>query len=311
MRQATVGQLFEFNRERLQLTHVSGSLDTRIFVNEESVWPADLVGHLNIIHAGRLQVIGAAEIAWAQQQPRERLQHYFTELVAAHPPALIVADGCEIPHLVQAVCEQGGVALLRSPLPSASIIDLLRGYLGRQLAEKISIHGVFMDVLGLGVLITGDSGVGKSELALELISRGHGLVADDIVEIARIGPEMLEGRCPELLRDFLEVRGLGVINIRTIFGETACRRKMKVKLVVHLQKPTPGIPEATRLPLDEQTQEMLGVPIRRVILPVAAGRNLAVLLEAAVRTTILLLRGIDANREFIERQRRAIENGGE
>jgi HPr kinase/phosphorylase len=112
----------------------------------------------------------------------------------------------------------------------------------RQLAETGTLHGVFMDVLGMGVLITGDSGVGKSELGLELISRGHGLVADDVVDVSRIGSDTLEGRCPELLKDFLEVRGLGLLNIRTVFGETACRRKMRLKLIVHLQKPTPGVP---------------------------------------------------------------------
>jgi HPr kinase/phosphorylase len=160
-----------------------------------------------------------------------------------------------------------------------------------------------MDVLGMGVLITGHSGVGKSELALELISRGHGLVADDVVEMARIAPTTIEGRCPGMLRDFLEVRGLGLLNIRTIFSETASRRKMKLKLIVHLQK-TLASDDAPRLPLDAQTQEVLGVPVRKVVIPVAAGRNLAVLLEAAVRNTILQLRGIDSMQDFTDRQQR-------
>jgi HPr kinase/phosphorylase len=161
----------------------------------------------------------------------------------------------------------------------------------------------------MGVLITGDSGVGKSELGLELISRGHGLVADDVVEVLRVSQDMLEGRCPPLLRDFLEVRGLGLLNIRTVFGETACRRKMRLKLIVHLQRPTPGVPEAARLPLDAQNETILGVPVRRVTIPVAAGRNLAVLLEAAVRSTILLFRGIDSMQEFLVRQQAALESG--
>jgi HPr kinase/phosphorylase len=189
------------------------------------------------------------------------------------------------------------------------VIDQLRAYLARELADQTTLHGVSMDVLGMGVLITGDSGVGKSELALELISRGHGLVADDCVEISRIAPTVLEGRCPELLKDFLEVRGLGVLNIRTVFGETACRRKMKLQLVVHLQKQVIGLPEATRMPLDNEMMDILGVKIRKVVIPVAAGRNLAVLVEAAVRATILHFRGIDSTLEFVERQRRAL--GGE
>jgi HPr kinase/phosphorylase len=191
-------------------------------------------------------------------------------------------------------------------MSSAFVIDTLRAFVSRQLAETGTLHGVFLDVLGMGVLITGDSGVGKSELGLELISRGHGLVADDVVDISRIGSDTLEGRCPELLKDFLEVRGLGLLNIRTVFGETACRRKMRLKLIVHLQKPTPGVPEAARLPLDAQTETILGVPVRRVTLPVAAGRNLAVLLEAAVRATVLKLRGIDSMQEFLDRQEAAL-----
>jgi HPr kinase/phosphorylase len=144
----------------------------------------------------------------------------------------------------------------------------------------------------------------------ELISRGHGLVADDVVELSRIGAGALEGRCPPLLKDFLEVRGLGVLNIRTIFGETAVRRKMKLRLVVHLARPLPGARDPTeRLPLAELTEEILGVTVRKVIIPVAAGRNLAVLVEAAVRNEILKLRGIDSMAEFLARQTQEIQNG--
>jgi HPr kinase/phosphorylase len=170
-----------------------------------------------------------------------------------------------------------------------------------------------MDVLGLGVLITGDSGVGKSELGLELISRGHGLVADDVVEISRLAASTLEGRCPALLRDFLEVRGLGLLNIRTIFGETAVRPKMKLKLIAHLEKPLSGtVREAReRLPLAELSEDILGVTVRKVVIPVAEGRNLAVLVEAAVRNYILQLRGVDSMAEFMLRQKQEMESSQE
>ena len=178
---------------------------------------------------------------------------------------------------------------------------MLRPYLARALAESTTMHGVFLDVLGMGVLITGDSGVGKSELALELISRGSGLVADDVVELYRIAPETLEGRCPPLLSDFLEVRGLGVLNIRTIFGETAVRPRKNLKLIVHLEKPAGAEPQyVERLPLKPGVETILGVSIRKVMIPVAAGRNLAVLVEAAVRNYVLQLRGIDSTQEFID-----------
>ena len=164
-----------------------------------------------------------------------------------------------------------------------------------------------MDVLGLGVLLQGESGLGKSELALELISRGHGLVADDVVELFRIAPETLEGRCPALLKDFLEVRGLGVLNIRTIFGESALRPRKNMKLIVHLEKPTGNeTHHAERLPLKPGMLEILGVPVSKVTIPVAAGRNLAVLVEAAVRNHVLQLRGIDTYKEFIARHQAAM-----
>jgi len=184
------------------------------------------------------------------------------------------------------------------------------GHLAKALAERTERHGVFMDVLGLGVLITGESGVGKSELGLELISRGHGLVADDVVEISHIAANTLEGRCPAMLKDFIEVRGLGLLNMRTIFGETAVRPKMKLKLIAHLEKPSQGGHDSIeRLPLSELSEEILGVTIRKVVIPVVAGRNLAVLLEAAVRNYILQLRGIDSTAEFLQRQRQALQRG--
>jgi HPr kinase/phosphorylase len=163
-----------------------------------------------------------------------------------------------------------------------------------------------MDVLGLGVLISGESGLGKSELALELITRGHGLVADDIVDFSRIAPHAVEGRCPPLLQNLLEVRGLGLLDIRAIFGETSVRRKMRLRLIVQLVRRS-AIDDYERLPLEALTQDILGLAIRKVVIPVAAGRNLAVLVEAAVRNTVLQLRGIDTMREFTERQRLAMQ----
>lgn len=304
MHQISLSQLYEHNREKLLLDWTVGQgVDRRIEIKGSNNYGADLVGHINIIHPERLQVMGQAEYEWATRIGERRFVQIFTDLLAAQPPAVFVADGLTPPPQVVEVCKQTGTPLLVSPKPCSAVVELLRIYLSARLADTISLHGVFMDVLGMGVLITGDSGVGKSELALELISRGHGLVADDVVEMARIAPATIEGRCPGMLRDFLEVRGLGLLNIRTIFGETASRRKMKLKLIVHLQK-TLAAGDAPRLPLDAQMQDVLGVPIRKVVIPVAAGRNLAVLLEAAVRNTILQLRGIDSMQDFMDRQQR-------
>ncbi|MEY2631793.1 MAG: hypothetical protein RIR00_447 [Pseudomonadota bacterium] len=302
----SIRQLFEDNRDKLMLTWRITPVDHRpIQLQRSGTFGSDFVGHLNIIHPERLQVIGHAEMSWIARCSPSRLRQMLEDIAHAQPPAFIVADGLELPEALLEVCRYNQTPLITTPRPCSAVIDQLRIYLSRRLANTMTMHGVFMDVLGMGVLITGDSGVGKSELALELISRGHGLVADDIVELARIAPSTIEGRCPGMLRDYLEVRGLGLLNIRTIFGETASRRKMKLKLIVYLQKPAPGV-DAPRLPLDAQTQEILDVPIRKVVVPVAAGRNLAVLLEAAVRNTILQLRGIDSMQEFIARQQRAL-----
>lgn len=308
-RKLTISELFEAKRERLSLRHICGDLNLPIRVTRDDISPADLVGHVNVIHPERIQVFGAPEVAWSQRISEEKMRQQMRDFIAASSPGVIVADGCEVPYFVQEECAKGGTHLFATPNSAAMVIDALRLYLSREFAETVSLHGVFMDVLGVGVLLTGDSGVGKSELALELITRGHGLVADDVVEVSRLSPEALEGHCPELLKDFIEVRGLGLLNIRTVFGETACRRKMRLRLICHLQRPQPGVPQAARLPLDAQNETILGVPVRRVTVPVAPGRNLAVLVETAVRSTILQLRGIDCMQEFLERQQRALESG--
>src|SRR5436853_1907492 len=169
------------------------------------------------------------------------------------------------------MCERAQIPMFATHEPSAFVVDVLRAYLSKHFAERTSMHGVFMDILGLGVLITGESGLGKSELGLELISRSHGLVADDAVEFARIAPNMIEGRCPPLLQNLLEVRGLGLLDIKTIFGETAVRRKMRLKLIVHLVRRSTREENYERLPLHSQSEEVLGLPIRKVVIPVEAG----------------------------------------
>ncbi len=309
-RTLSIAQLYEDHIEKLRLTWIGAvGIDRQIELRDQEIFGPDIVGHLNLIYGHRIQVIGKAEERWIEEVGVERWRRQIDDLMLAKPPAIIIADGLDVPADVKEICEQTETPLFSSPKACSVVIDLLHLYLARHFADTVSVHGVFMDVFGMGVLITGDSGVGKSELALELVSRGHGLVADDVVELARIAPTTIEGRCPGILRDYLEVRGLGLLNIRTIFGETAARRKMKLKLIVHLQKHVAG-DNVPRLPLDSQTQVILSIPVRKVIFHVAPGRNLAVLLEAAVRNCILQLRGIDSMSEFINRQQKAVLDGG-
>jgi HPr kinase/phosphorylase len=303
MLQTSVARLYEDVAEKLQLAWIGGKSGGAAVIRADATESAAFVGHLNLIHPNRIQVLGRHEQAHIAALEGPRLERLIELGLQSSPAAVLLADGVPgHPRLAQ-VAESRGIALFASPLPAALLIDKLRRYLSKSLAESTTRHGVFMDVLGLGVLITGDSGVGKSELGLELISRGHGLVADDVVEISRIGTDTLEGRCPPLLKDFLEVRGLGVLNIRTIFGETAVRPKMNLRLVVHLERPSPAAaPPVERLPLHALAEDILGVTVRKFGIPVAVGRNLAVLVEAAVRNHILQLRGYDSTEEFMERQ---------
>jgi HPr kinase/phosphorylase len=303
MLQTSIARLYEDNADRLGLGWVTGRGGEALPVRRDSADTAALVGHLNLIHPNRIQVLGRRELAYIDGYSGEANGQVIANLFAAEPAAIILADRLTGPEPLLRTAEAKNVPVLATASSADAVIDTLRRYLAKILADSTSRHGVFMDVLGLGVLITGESGVGKSELALELISRGHGLVADDVVEISRIAAKTLEGRCPPLLKDFLEVRGLGVLNIRVIFGETAVRPKMNLKLIVHLEKPgQAGAAPTDRLPLHELTEDILGLPIREVVIPVAAGRNLAVLLEAAVRNYILQLRGYDSTQEFIARQ---------
>ena len=303
MLQVEVARLHDDNREALSLAWVAGR-EAAATVRREAAASASLIGHLNLTHPNSIQVIGAYEAG--------TVTGFIDRLIGAAPAAVIMADGVQPPQQLIEAAARAQVPLLSSPYPAARVIEKLARYLAKALAETTERHGVFMDVLGLGVLLTGESGVGKSELGLELISRGHGLVADDVVEISRIAGTTLEGRCPPMLRDFLEVRGLGLLNIRTIFGETAVRPRMRLKLITHLERPQPGGKDpGERLPLADMAEDILGVTVRKVVIPVAAGRNLAVLIEAAVRNHILQLRGVDSMAEFMARQQQALESDPE
>jgi len=313
LRQVSVERLFLDNRERLGLDWVAGrDGGNRVLTGEAALKPTiGQVGHMNFIHPFRIQLLGAAEMAHLRGLPQDAADSSIDRLFTSELVAIVVANGEDIPKRLQANCDRHHVVLFTSPQPSPHLVEVIRIYLSRVLAESTSLHGVFLDVLEMGVLITGASAIGKSELALELISRGNGLVADDIVELYRISPDTIEGRCPAVLRDFLEVRGIGVLNIRTIFGETAVRPRKLLKLIVHLEDHShEAFADLDRLKVDANFQDVLGVPVRRVTIPVAAGRNLAVLVEAAVRNFVLNQRGIDSTREFIERQQKLMDDEG-
>ena len=304
--------LFEDHRESLRWQWVAGlGASERRFDDlaiREARSGADLVGYLNYIHPYRVQVIGEREVAYLASATAEDCARRVSRIVTLEPPVLVVADNQVAPEALVSLCERAHIPLFATHESAAFVIDVLRAYLSKHFAERQSMHGVFMDILGLGVMITGESGLGKSELGLELISRGHGLVADDAVDVYRINQTTIEGRCPELLQNLMEVRGIGLLDIKAIFGETAVRRRMRMKLIVHLVRKETMERDYERMPHEPLRQDVLGIPLRKTVIQVVAGRNIAVLVEAAVRNTILQLRGVDTYQEFVQRQRRAMED---
>ncbi len=303
----SANELFQFHRKTLKWEWVAGQQAKERHFDEVAVRAArsaaDLVGYLNYIHPYRVQILGEREAAYIGNDTSEDAERRLARIVDLEPPALVLCDGVVPSESLLKLCDDAQIPLFTCADSAAYIIDVLRAYLSRHFADRDTVHGVFMDILGLGVLITGESGLGKSELGLELISRGQGLVADDAVDLFRINQTIIEGRCPELLQNMLEVRGIGLLDIRAIFGETAVRRHLRLRLIVHLVRRETMERDYDRLPEEPLRQDVLGIPIRKVVLQVVAGRNIAVLVEAAVRNTILQMRGINSYDEFAKRQR--------
>ena len=303
--------LFEQHRQALHWEWVAGHAHPERRFDDAAVRDArsaaDLIGYLNYMHPYRVQIVGRREVAYLSEDSDEDIERRVARIVTLEPPMIIVADGQTPPNRLVAMCDRADIPLFVTAASAGHVIDVVRAYLGQLFAERTTRHGVFMDILGLGVLLTGESGLGKSELGLELISRGHGLVADDAVDLYRISQTAIEGRCPELLLNLLEVRGIGLLDIKSIFGETAVRRKMRLKLLVHLVRKETMEREFERLPYEPLFEEILDVPVRKVVIAVDAGRNLAVLVEAAVRNTVLQLRGIDTYGEFVRRHQKAMD----
>ncbi len=271
-----------------------------------------LVGSLNCIHPNRLQVLGHAEMEHLADLSKPAFDETVRRLFAGAPAAIIFADDIQPDPVFFDWAKRYPTPLLSASASDVEIVDRLQYFLTNALAERIVVHGVFIEVLGMGVLLVGDPGIGKSELALELVARGHRLIADDAPEFARVAPETLEGSCPALLRDFLEVRGLGVLNVRAMFGESAVRQHATLNLIVTMRSfPHDELAQIDRLRGSLSAQTILGVAVPEITLPVAPGRNLAVLLETAVRNQILRIRGYDAGDDLVDRQARAVEDNGQ
>jgi len=302
----TANDLFGAQQDALRLHWLAGnSGKDRLLEPATARFPGmALVGYLNFVHPNRVQVLGSAEVEYLRHLPdtehAQAIQNLFT---CATTTMVVVANDETVDSDLLQAADAAGLPLLTSPLPGPKVIDHLQHYLTRSLAARTTLHGVYLEVMGLGVFLTGESGIGKSELALELLSRGHRLIADDAVEYSRTAPTVLIGRCPHLLRDFLEVRGLGILNVRAMFGDTAVRPEKTLRLIVRLEQLTAErMTKVDRLQAEQVTRSILDVNIPEVVLYVAPGRNLAVLVEAATRNHILRMRGVNPLEELMERQ---------
>ncbi len=265
-------------------------------------------GLMNLIHPYRIQIIGPAEQAAFDNMSPQKRQKTIDKLFQMQPAMVIVATGAKAGEDIIAAANESSIPLLKSPHNDNLLQNSLQYHLTHIMAERTVVHGVFMAVFGVGVLITGDSAVGKSELALELINRGHMLVADDTPEFARIAPDVISGNCPPLLQDFLEIRGLGLLNIRTMFGDSAIKQDKYLSLVIRLKRmKTHEINNIDRLYGSFSKYPLLGLKLPEVTIPVAPGKEIAILVEAAVRQYTQKLHGYNAGDDFVERQRKAIE----
>jgi HPr kinase/phosphorylase len=305
----SVDALYDALRDKLALTWVAGRDGAKRELRLARNQPATaLAGHLNFIHPTRLTILGATEMRFLRGLDANARDAAIQRLFSKHTGAVIVADAQPVSAALKTHADAGATPLLRTSMPSQDLLGTLQYYLTQLLAEKSTLHGVFMEVMGIGVLITGASGVGKSELALELLSRGHRLIADDAPEFARIAPDIVSGNCPKALRDFLEVRGLGLLNVRALFGDSAIKSSKYLRLIVHLEPMAEArLRRLDRLHGSRHMHKVLGMDVPRITLPVAPGRSLAVLIETAARNHILFLKGYDASEHFMINQQSLID----
>ena len=305
----TVGELFDHLEEQLQLQWIAGrNAKTKRFIKPKDDQPVDIIGYFNPIHSSQMHILDNAEMLYLQSLDGSVLENALHKLFSNTCLAVLINNGQQAMPEMHTLANERDIALFISAIGGEPLVDDLRYYLSRSLAERLTMHGVFMEVISIGVLLTGDSGVGKSELALELITRGHRLIADDAPIFTRIAPDIVQGSAPPMIQDFLEVRGLGILNIRQMYGNSAVKESKYLRQIIDLKFGKDLNVNKDRLISAQRTNSVLGLEIPVFTLPVAAGRNLAVLVEAAARNHILRIGGYYAEAEIAARQKRVMEH---
>lgn len=302
----SVKTLLDDNRTRMALKWLAGENGADRSFSASAAGTrgaASLVGHLNLIHPNQVQVLGSTELNYLSKLHKISEQDAYVQLFRDDTVTLIIAERQSVPKTLIEQANTHRLPLLSSPLPSNELVNNLRYYFTHKLADRTTLHGVFLEVLSIGTLLTGDSGIGKSELALELISRGHRLIADDAPDFARIAPDIINGTCPAMLQDLLEVRGLGILNIRSMYGDSAVKNNKYLRLIIELTTLQNQLAaNEDRMSVRQRTRNVLGLEVPVFSIPVAPGRNLAVLVEAAVRSYLLNLKGYNAGEILARRQ---------
>jgi HPr kinase/phosphorylase len=252
---------------------------------------------------GFIQVLGETEVDYFSRQDPERQPEIADQFFAGPLPCAVVVGPLPVPGLFVEAAERASVPLFASDLPAAGFLEEAGRQLHRLFTETTMVHGVFLEVIGVGVFLSGRSGIGKSECALDLVLRGHRLVADDMIHVDKLGPATLVGRGNDLTSHNMEIRGLGIINVRDLFGATATTRKKKMELVIRIEE-WDSSREYDRLGLEDETVEILGVRLPSPLIPISPGRNLATIVEVAVRNHLLKQLGVHSAREFVDRHAR-------
>jgi HPr kinase/phosphorylase len=303
-RSVTVGTVLrDLSHSRaLDVELVAGQdgLDRRITIAHPQKTGLALSGFDSYLQGGRVLVFGGSEVHYLETLTAEERGAALTRVFSHPVPCLLVTGGAVPPVEVLTEADRAGVPLLRTKTATPDAIAKLSAVLDTHLAPRGTVHGVLMDILGLGVLMVGESGIGKSECALDLVVRGHRLVSDDVVDLHCRAESFIIGTCPELTRHHIEIRGLGLINVQDLFGVASTRSSKRVELVVQLERWEHGR-EYDRLGLDEQSYEVLGSRIPMIRMPVAPGRNISILVEVAARNQLLRARGHHAARRLVSR----------
>ena len=310
MRSVRVSRLLEDKDYELRLTLIAGRQGLSRTINSSRIQKPGLAlaGFTEHLHPQRVQVFGNTEISFLQTMPEPRQAEVLGALLRADLACVVVTKDLAVPQALLDACERAGLALMKTPLLSSTFIEHVQGFLEEVLTETTSLHGVLLDVFGVGVLLLGKSGIGKSEIALDLIMRGHRLVADDIVDVTKRKDRAVYGAGNPVIKHHMEIRGLGIINIKDLFGVASVRETKKIELVIELQEWDPH-QEYDRLGVEDRMFNILDVPVPLAVVPVRPGRNMTTIVEVAARNHLLKLQGHHSAREFAERLNRAIAEG--